>query len=150
MNPVSKDVSDKLVDDGIGTFAGTSGWSINISSEPTEESAPDTCITIYDTGGPRPFTVQNRVIQPVRMDTVQIRVRSNNYLTGWDKMEEIVDAVIGWGRFTVDVDSSDESSELPTLYYGIFQTSDVLWLEKDEKGRNIFVVNFQAKRKEVA
>ena len=52
MNPVSKDIMDLLVTEGLGQDAGTADWGIYRSEEP---DTPNKVITIYDTGGPEPW-----------------------------------------------------------------------------------------------
>ena len=133
MNPVSEDIKDKLVTSGLGTFGAITGWGIFISSEPEKL---DTTITLYDTGGPKPQTVQDRSVKPLRTEAIQIRVRGKEYKTAYTKIESIVDAIVGYGKFTAG----------STVYKGLFRSSDILFLELDSRGRYIWVVNFQAVR----
>lgn len=133
MNPVSEDLKDKLVASGIGVFAAATGWGIFIGVEPEKL---DTTITLYDTGGPKPETVQNRSVNPLRREGVQIRVRGTGYKTAYTKMEAVINAIIGYGKFSVGV----------VRYKGLFRTSDVLFLEQDNTDHHIWVANFQAVR----
>ena len=144
MNPVSIDVSDKLVADGVGTFKATTGWSINISSEPIK---PATTITIYDSGGPPPEGYQNRALKPLKSDSVQIRVRADGYETAYDKIKSVNDIIIGWGRFTVE---DAASAILDVNYKGIFPMTGIMFLEKNDSAQYIWVVNFRAQREEQA
>ena len=133
MNTVAEDVKDKLVTSEIGVFGAVTGWGIFIGSEPEKL---DTTITLYDTGGPKPQTVQDRSVNPLRTEAIQVRVRGKEYKTAYTKMESIVDAIVGYGKFAVGT----------TKYKGLFRSSDVLFLELDDRGRYVWVVNFQAVR----
>lgn len=87
-NPPAEIVGQLLVDLGIGSASLSSNWAVFIESEPDE---PDNSITVYDTA--------NELIGSVMVDGevieypgVQVRIRSQNYPTGWTKMEEIKNA----------------------------------------------------------
>lgn len=131
MTPPSVDVKDLLVAAGLGTFAATSGWGIYVGSEPP---TPDTCITIYDTGGPAP---QPRAA--LDMPDVQVRVRgaSDDYLNAWDKANVIKNTLLGSAQQTVN----------SKRVGGFLATSDVAFIARDEgKNRPIFTVNFRFMR----
>jgi len=133
MNPVSEDLKDKLVASGIGTFAAVTGWGIFIGTEPENL---DTTITLYDFGGPKPEGVQDRSVNPLRREGIHIRVRDIEYKTAYAKMEDIVDVMIGYGKFSVGT----------VKYKGLFQSSSILFLNRDETDHYIWVGNFQAVR----
>ena len=133
MNPVSEDLKDKLVTSGTGVFAAVTGWGIFIGAEPEKLN---TTITIYDTGGPKPETVQNRSVSPLRREGIQVRVRGIDYKTAYAKIEAIVNTIVGYGKFAVTT----------VKYKGVFRTSDILFLEQDDTDHYIWVVNFQAVR----
>ena len=64
-------------------------WPCYVSNEP---NTPDNCITIYDTA----FTDDGRVNIDGELqyhEGLQIRVRSVDYLTGWQKMDAIRTAI---------------------------------------------------------
>jgi len=125
------DIKDRLVTDGIGTFAATSGWGIYISREPT---TPDTSITIYETGS---------VTEPspkfkLDFNTFQIRVRGarNGYAAAEAKTAAIKAALLGLGGVTLN----------STKYVGIWMVTDILFLKYDEGERPIFVTNWRVAR----
>jgi hypothetical protein len=144
MNPVSVDIKDLLVNASIGAFASDADWAINISHEP---ATPDNCITIYDTGGPRPsyhFTASTR---GMLYSDFQVRVRGNSYLAVWNRMQDILVVIDHIGRFVVSGDSSAESD---VVYSDIQKTTEAEFLKKDANERTIFVCNFRAFRQEQA
>lgn len=123
-----------LAEAGVGTLAGERGWAIYAIQEPT---SPDTCITVYDTGGFPPTL--NR--DPVRAPTVQVRVRGTvgGYRAAYAKVHEAVTQLHGRCRQVRGA----------TEYMLVRQMSDVAFLEVDEKGRPVLVVNFMAYRQGV-
>lgn len=114
----AKYIADILIAKGYGSWVATSGWSINVGKEP---DAPDTTITIYDTGGFSP--AYNSCEYP----TIQIRVRGKPYPVGYDRLREIRDYLINY----------------EDANYQINLMGDILHLSTDERGRSIFVCNFQ-------
>ena len=135
MNPLSEDIKDLLVTAGVGAFAATSGWGIFINTEPDE---PSTSITIYDLGGPAPEECFNRVIKPLSRPSVQVRVRGTSYLTAHTKMDDVIAALRRVGPWTAS----------GSVYLDLFQSSVALFLQKDQKNRFIWVVDFHAVKKE--
>ena len=68
--------------DCVPTFAGKLKENMFVGTEP---ESPKTCITFYDTGGPNEqdaFNANDTV-------NVQVRVRSEQYRTGWQLISEI-------------------------------------------------------------
>lgn len=142
MNPVSVDIKDLLVANSIGVFAATTGWSIQISTEPTD---PDTVITIYDLYGASPTMVMDPTKHAIHYDNFQVRVRALNYNEGYQKQKDIW-KLLKQRRWTVvAVDSAD----LDVRYMGVFAVGDIQWLKSDEQNRHIWVAGYQANRKEV-
>ena len=121
IKPTSVDIKDMLVSDGIGTF----GTDIFIGREPDE---PNNCITIYDTGGGEP-NAKWREDNP----TIQIRVRNSSYESGYDKIIGVRDKLLGRPPETVNT----------TDYIGIWASSDIIPMERDNQERSIFVTNFR-------
>ena len=126
MNPVSVDIKNVLVNNSIGIFQSSTGWSINIGSEPT---SPHTTITIYDTGGSLDYTL-DRSDNPTQHSSFQIRVRSKNYLAAYAKALEI-------GQL---LDKTATFSTGDVTYYLIQRTSDTFFLGRDDNSRNIFTI----------
>ena len=137
MNPVSIDVKDLLVTAGIGVFASETGWAIYISEEPDK---PDTCITIYDTGGFSPQYVMDKSVHPLLNTTFMIRVRSaaGGFITGHTKTMDIVNVLDHHARWNVGTVS----------YKTIFSNGDIVNLPRDESGRYVFICNFRAVREQ--
>ena len=123
-NPVSTDIMAILEAYNFGT----PGESIFIGQEPTE---PDTCITIYDTGGgeqnPR-FAIETAGFQ--------IRLRSTLYLAGYRLLDRIKQQLEGRPPGTIS----------GSRYIGYWATSNIIFLEHDESERVIFVLNFRIER----
>lgn len=130
MNSAAGDTATYLVAQGVGTLGGVSGWSINVSKEPT---APDTAITLYDTSGFAPDP-DNGVYHP----SLQVRIRGNGYQAVIAKAEAILaelivptDVVIG-----------------TTNYIGWWQQGSIESLGYDDNDRVIVVINFNITRQE--
>lgn len=141
MNPVSIDIKDILVNEGIGVFGADKGWSINISTEP---KSPDTAITLYDSASAPPGLYLDTRLSMTRLNSCMIRVRGSasgsGYLSAFNKAEEIFQAVVNRGVFFVG-----------TMKYGGFvPITDVEYLKKDDNSRPIFVARVQAIREDTA
>ena len=119
-------VKDLLVAASMGTFGGTSGWSINVGKLPT---TPDTAIACVVTGGlpPSPKWLLN---QPSVQ--VMIRGKANGYVDAENKARAIVDALLGAPTQTVGGD----------FWGGITQIGDVVHAGYDETNRPLFTCNF--------
>lgn len=126
----SEDIKDLLVAAGVGIFAAETGWSINISKEPTK---PDTAITIYPTGGtdPNPKFILDH-------PSVQVRVRGGikDYNAGYAKAQAIKDALLGLPSQTVD----------GTVIVGVWMISDIAFLRYDDNDRPLFTTNWRLDR----
>lgn len=112
------DLRNYLISNGITT-------SIFVGHEPDE---PDSCITVYDTGGEAPdpkFALD--------MPTIQVRVRHNHYMSAYWATRQIKDILLGCGQF-----SGNDSN----LYVGITAGTDIIVLERDNQNRTICVMNF--------
>ena len=127
----AQDIAEHLDDNGIGTLAGQSGWGIFVGKEPV---SPDTCITVYDTGG----TMGNpdgEMYDP----TIQVRVRTHVYPDGYSKAAQIRDLLILPTSFYSD----------NWLYTGVWLVSDVAKIGTDDNGRELFTVNFRLMRQPI-
>lgn len=124
------DIKDMLISAGIGTFKATSGWGIYVSEEPT---APDTVVTVYDTGGmdPNPKLLLDH-------PSVMVRVRgaAGDYSTAWAKALAVKDALLGKAAATVN----------STRYVGIWMKGDINYLGRDDNRRPLFSLNFAITR----
>jgi hypothetical protein len=126
----SVDIRDILSTAGVGTVASTSGWSLQVSREP---AVPDSVVTIYDTGG-----FESNAKWLLDNPTVQVRVRGNvnAYPAAYAKAQEVKDILLG----------IQPQTRNGTDYIGIWQTSDILFLQYDESNRPILVSNWRIVR----
>lgn len=130
MNSAAMDLKDVLVSAGIGTFGGSTGWGIYIGFEP---SAPDTVITLYDTGSsqePNPAYLLD-------FPTIQIRVRGakGDYPGAFAKAFAVKDVLLGLPPQTIN----------GTRYDGVWMVSDVSYIGTSED-RPVFTSNWRIAR----
>jgi hypothetical protein len=123
------DLALYLAEQGLGTFGADVGWSINVSTEP---AAPDETITLYDTGGPAPYLVD----EDLRRPAVQVRVRSPLPESAYAKMDAVVRELI----------APLERVLYGSRYVGVYMTSDILSIGRDENNRLRLTANFEAER----
>lgn len=135
MNPVTVDMKDILVAEGIGEWGVTKEtvWCIFIGKEPDN---PTNTITLYITPG---------VVQKQYNDnrhfynsTFQVRVRSVDYELAYKKTMECFEALDRIGSFVVDSN---------VLYNNVIMEDEPTPLQKDSQGRTIFVINGTAFRR---
>lgn len=119
------DVATLLASQGLGVFAAEQGWSINVGSEPDR---PDTCLTIYDTGGLGPDTDELD-----RRPSFQIRARGKDYRTTWAKLHTARLYLQDAGPVVINA----------TRYASFEASSDIIGLGKDDNDRHLFTLNFQ-------
>lgn len=134
MNPGSVDIKSLIVSAGAGVDGLTSPstrWSVHIPNFPQE--LPDECICIRDSGGSEEY-----LLDDTRIDDpgFQVVVRAKTYSEGWAKTSEIKNAVGMRGSVSVN----------GTLYWRIISTTNVLFLEIDERNRFIFSWNGSIRR----
>lgn len=123
------DIAQYLDAEGFGDFAADSGWSINVGTEPAK---PETCITLYDTGGGI-SSADQQMYDP----TMQIRVRHKSYLSGYTKASDIRDKLAMQTRDLIVGDWH---------YSGFFVFTDVAMIGKDDNDRCIFTFNLRLMR----
>jgi hypothetical protein len=119
------DIALYLESIGIGVFADT----LHVSREP---AGPDDVVTLYDTGGTPLLTDHDEL----REHTIQIRVRSTEYLDGYQKQQDIFEAFLGF----LPVDIGDYN------YPGLWATTDILPIGRDDNDRFLFTCNYRALR----
>jgi len=131
MNPCSEDIKDMLVaESSLGLVFAT---NLFVGKEP---SNPDDCVTIYDTGGmPPQLTFQQG--ENYYYPSIQIRVRSIDYLTGWNLVQNITTSLHGRSHETWN----------ETLYTVIYCSSGPALLDWDGNNRVRFIVNFNMQRR---
>ena len=143
MNPVSEDIKKVLEDAGLGIFADTEDWGIFINSLP---DSPNCATCIYDNSGKPPEGAMDSTVKPLLRPGFIIRCRGTNYLTGYQKILTICQALNRIAAFTA---SRGDTSETLARYSTIFQRGEPSFLLMDEKSRFIFSCGFEAVRKEI-
>lgn len=103
-----------------------------VGREPTE---PVDCVTIFDTEGEPPQL--NLTDQGYEFPSVQIRVRSSAYATGWSMIEAIKNRLHGLSQETWN----------STLYSVIYCGSGPALLDWDDNSRARFICNFKIQRR---
>ena len=129
MSPASVDIKDVLVENGVGKFVARRGWGIYVAQQPAE---PDNVITIYDAPG-RQESDQSRGTW-VSFVRVFVRVRAQDYLDGFRKMQEILSILKVKDRF--------EKND--TEYLSLRDWSAIEPDRMDDKERWEWILNFEA------
>lgn len=124
-NPPSVDIKDIIVSVTSLVF----GTDIFISTMPGE---PDNCVCLYDTGG---FSQEQYGYEK---PTIQIRVRNKSYLNGYNQARDL--------KYLISTGDYNNSDINGTRYILIKNSSDILYLGKDENNRFQFTINFQIHR----
>lgn len=130
MKPLSVDLKDMLIEES--SLALVFGTNLHIGREP---DGPNMAVTIFDTSGAPVVSTLDRVHK--ESPTAQIRVRSTDYETGWEKIEAIKEALIGRANETRGA----------TLYLLITIMSGPAFLRWDDKNRACFILNIQTQRR---
>ena len=130
MNPSSQDIASMLVAEAsLGLAFAT---NLFIGKEP---ESPDNCVTIFDTPGYPPdryFDQSSHYYRP----SVQIRVRNNSYLTGWNLIHSIKELL----------HCTEQSIWGGTIYSAIFCSQEPALLDWDSNDRARFVTTFDIQR----
>jgi hypothetical protein len=131
MNAPSIDIVAMLEDESVLGLTFTE--NLFIGKEPAK---PDDCVIVFDTGGlPPQLTLGD---QGYEFPSVNIRVRSRDYQTGWNLIDDIKTLLHGRAHETWN----------DTLYTVIYCASGPVHLDWDENSRARFVVNFDMQRRE--
>lgn len=129
MNSPSHEIALHLASVGVGTFGGSSPWSIYFASEP---ASPDDTITVYDTPGGEPDTDELDLFRPA----FQIRVRSANYAEAYAKHSTIREILTLPDTITAET----------SIFIGIEMSTDVAGIGTDDNDRHLLVANYRAMR----
>ena len=132
MNAPSEDIKDMLVSESsLGLeFAD----NLFIGKEPV---TPKNVVTIFDTyGHPPKLTLQGKG-EEYYYPSIQIRVRSTAYLTGWNLINNIMSQLHGRAQETWN----------GTLYSVIYCASGPALLDWDDNGNCRHVCNFNIQRR---
>lgn len=135
MKPSSVHIKDMLESES--SLALTFGTDLFVGREPTSRDAQDNVVTIIDTpGGPIHLT-NTKENSDYQYPTVQIRIRNNDLVTGWELAEDIVASLHGRAGETYD-----------GVYYSLVRcTSGPAALMWDENERVVLVINFEIQRR---
>ena len=125
---------DLLVDSssGLSLIIGT---SLFLGNEPISETTQDDIVTVFDTPGLQPDLTMDRD-EKYQRPSIQIRVRNNNYQTGWALANDIKDVLHGRANETLG----------GTSYALIRATDEPALLDYDRNDRPRFVINFNLQR----
>lgn len=118
--------ADVMVAEGLGTLGGA--WPLSTAVEPA--TGPDNSLTTYDTGG------LDRLLQDLRRPSVQVRVKSNDYQVGWQKANDIMNALGTLSNYELGSDR----------VVGFAPLGDVLYVGRDSSSLYLFTVNFNLTR----
>ena len=131
MNPASVDIKDLL--EGESSLGLTFASNLFIGREPTH---PDNVVTLFDTPGGPPQLTYDRT-EKYYYPSVQVRVRNNSYLDGWDLIHNIREVLHGQGHVTIN----------GTTYELIKCSMEPSFLTWDRNSRAVFVTTFDLQRR---
>jgi len=124
MNPASLDIA-QLLD---GMFGLTLQSNLFVSASP---DSPQEIVAVYDSPSTPPD------LHGYRYSAINIRIRSVHYLDGWKLANDI-------GLYL----HTDYGYQFEGVYYtGIWMSTDVEPIGKDENERRLFSVNFETQRR---
>ena len=129
-NPPSQDIATILSNAGVGTLAGTSGWSIYISKHPP---TPDTIILLMDAGG---FDANPKWLIDDVLVQVTVRGAPFGYAAAFSKIQSIKDTLLGLAKQTVN----------GTVYIGIWQQGEIAMVDYDDNNRPVLMATFRIRR----
>lgn len=132
MNSPSIDIKEMLQAD---LTVNPDNFFISIGTEP---ATPNNTITIYDTGGFPPALLYDKD-EKYEFPAIQIRVRSVDYITGWQLIERIKHCLHGRAGEVWN----DACYTVIRTAFGPFQ------LDVDNNQRMRFVINFNLQRREI-
>lgn len=132
MNAPSVDIKDMLeAESSLGlTFA----ENLFIGKDPI---APKDVVVITDAYGHPHLTLSGQDENPYEYKSVQIRVRSVSYITGWNLIHDIMLSLHGRAQETWN----------GTLYTVIYCFSGPALLDWDDNGLVRFIINFNVQRR---
>ena len=133
MNAPSQDIKDML--EAESSLGLTYATNLFIGKEPVE---PAESVTIFDTHGrPPQLTLGGQSESDYYYPAIQIRVRSNDYFTGWNLIHDIMVSLHGRANETWN----------GTLYTVIACSSGPALLDWDDNGLVRFITNFNLQRR---
>jgi len=119
-------------------------WPLYISYMPDSSDVKTNCGAIYDVPGLKNGRLMSGTV--IQHYGVQLKLRSDDYITGWAKMESIVTNLDTIHNVEVEITSGEN--------YQISNVTRVepiapLGIEKGTKGRRLFVNDFLVTVKEI-
>jgi len=120
----------------------SSDWPLFINALPDKSTIKDSAGAIYDTSG----TLDGRVLstgEVVEHYGLQVKIRSRDYQTGWQKIRDIAASFSTVQNIVVNIGDDDYR------VWNISRTSPVVNLGIDERKRFQFTVNFLTTMSEV-
>ena len=137
-------LSEYLIDQGLFTApSDEDSWPLYISSVPDADTVENDLGGIYDSEGLKDGRIMSSG-ETIFHYGFQVRVRSEDYQDGWDKLHEVNELLVAVTNEVVTVASVDY------LVESISQISSIMSLgvEEGTKRRYNFTVNFLATIKE--
>ena len=131
MNPTSKDIADFLESES--SLGLTFGINLFVGLEPAQ---PNDCVTIFDTpGGPPQLTLAQG--ENYFYPSIQIRIRNDGYMAGWNLINDIKAVLHGFGQDTIN-----------GTYYSVIKCAqEPFLLDWDMHNRARFVSTFDMQRR---
>lgn len=114
---------------GLGTYGGSTDFSIYATLEPNE---PKNCVTLYDVGGRGDVDAD---LDLADVD-IQVRVRATTYSLAYSKHEIIRDLLVPIGPIICESSS----------FVGVVMTADISGIGRDEDNKHILTATYRAIR----
>lgn len=113
---------------GLGIFGNSNqnAWAVSVAREPIE---PANCITFYDTGGVGADTDELDLYRP----SIQVRVRSRDYMEGCNKQQQIRLALHAIAGATIN----------GKRYVGVTNETDINHIGMSENNMFLTTINYQ-------
>lgn len=135
MNVPSDDIQEILTSAGDSSeFSFDLGDDLHVGSEPSKPNITR-CVTIMDAPGLPPWLGLSGV--GYEYPSIQIRVQHIRYIDGYNLANSIKDYLHGRANETRN----------GSLYTAIICTGNPAFLEKNDSGRFLFVINFNLQRR---
>ena len=128
MNPSSVDIAEFLEGEIENLRRGD---NLFVSYQPDE---PSNCVIIFDTSArPLHITMDRKYYE---YPSVQVQIRYINFIDAWAIAEEIKEKLLSWGGQTVN-----------DVFYSLIHPSAPFHLGRDEKHRELIVINCEIQRR---
>lgn len=138
MTTPAVELAQYLADNGVGERGGASEFSIHVSREPT--SLPINVVTLYDTGGSEPASID----ADIRAFALQVRVRSVQYEQGFAVQQQIFNLLAQPGAAALN--TPIERTIGVHRYIGIWLVGEITHIGRDDHDRFLFTANYDIHR----